>query len=197
MSTRSFIQHSMKKCSLNSKSIQGINPCAQETSVLTLLCLLTRLLPCYLGISHALRACYLFSRVRLFCDPMDCGPLGSSVHGILQARMLEWVAMSFSRGPSPTRDRTCISYTSCMADGFLTTKGSHPGSPPNTLSYLCTLVYTLPSAWNASFPLFSPKALNWERKIKMGSALLRELSKTELRRHGGYATYTHLSQEGI
>ena len=36
-----------------------------------------------------------FSRVRL-CNPMDCGPPGSSVHGILQAGILEWVAISFS-----------------------------------------------------------------------------------------------------
>ena len=34
------------------------------------------------------------------CDPMDCSPPGSSVHGILQARILEWVAISFSRGSS-------------------------------------------------------------------------------------------------
>ena len=33
------------------------------------------------------------------CDPMDCSPPGSSVHGILQARILEWVAISFSSGP--------------------------------------------------------------------------------------------------
>ena len=32
------------------------------------------------------------------CDPMDCSPPGSSIHGILQARILEWVAISFSRG---------------------------------------------------------------------------------------------------
>ena len=32
------------------------------------------------------------------CDPVDCGPSGSSIHGILQARILEWVAISFSRG---------------------------------------------------------------------------------------------------
>ena len=32
------------------------------------------------------------------CDPMDCSPPGSAVHGILQARILEWVAISFSRG---------------------------------------------------------------------------------------------------
>ena len=41
-----------------------------------------------------------------FCDPMDCSPLGSSVYGILQARILEWVAISFSRGSSQPRDRT-------------------------------------------------------------------------------------------
>ena len=34
------------------------------------------------------------------CDPMDCSPLGSSSTGILQARLLEWVAYTFSRGPS-------------------------------------------------------------------------------------------------
>ena len=38
------------------------------------------------------------------CDPMDCRPPGSSVHGILQARILEWVAVPFSRGSSQPRD---------------------------------------------------------------------------------------------
>ena len=38
------------------------------------------------------------------CDPMDCSLTGSSVHGILQARILEWVAMPFSRGSSQPRD---------------------------------------------------------------------------------------------
>ena len=36
----------------------------------------------------------------IFCDPMDSSPPGSSVHGILQARILEWVAIPFSRGSS-------------------------------------------------------------------------------------------------
>ena len=40
------------------------------------------------------------------CDPMDCSPLGSSVHGILQVRILEWVAMPSSRGSSWPRDGT-------------------------------------------------------------------------------------------
>ena len=40
------------------------------------------------------------------CDPLDCSPPGSSVHGILQARILEWVAMPSSRGSSQPRDGT-------------------------------------------------------------------------------------------
>ena len=44
------------------------------------------------------------SCVQLFRNPMDCSPPGSSVHGILQARILEWVAISFSRGSSQPRD---------------------------------------------------------------------------------------------
>ena len=46
------------------------------------------------------------------CDPMDC-----IVHGILQARILEWVAIPFSRGSSQARDRTQVS---CIAGGFFT-----------------------------------------------------------------------------
>ena len=42
------------------------------------------------------------------CDPVDCSPPGSSIHEILQARILEWVAISFSRGSSQPRDRTQV-----------------------------------------------------------------------------------------
>ena len=45
------------------------------------------------------------------CDPVDCSPQRSSVHGIFQARVLEWVAISFSRGSSQPRDRTQVSHT--------------------------------------------------------------------------------------
>ena len=44
------------------------------------------------------------------CDPMDYSPLGSSVHGIFQARVLEGVAISFSRGSSRPRDQTQVSH---------------------------------------------------------------------------------------
>ena len=44
------------------------------------------------------------------CNPMDCNPPGFSVHGILQARILEWVAIPFSRGSSQSRDWTRVSW---------------------------------------------------------------------------------------
>ena len=50
-------------------------------------------------------------------DPMDCSPPGSSVYGILQARILGWNAIPFSRGCSWLRDRTQVS---CIADRFFT-----------------------------------------------------------------------------
>ena len=53
-------------------------------------------------------ACYGCSVMSL-CNPMDCNLPGSPVHGILQARILEWVAIPFSRGSSWPMDQTCIS----------------------------------------------------------------------------------------
>ena len=47
----------------------------------------------------------------ILCDPMDCSPPGSSAHGILQARILEWAALPFSRGPSWPKDGTRVSCT--------------------------------------------------------------------------------------
>ena len=48
------------------------------------------------------------------CDPMDCSLPGSSVRGIFQARILEWIAIPYSRGSSQHRDQTCISCFSCI-----------------------------------------------------------------------------------
>ena len=59
------------------------------------------------------------------CDPMDCSPQGSFVHGISQARILEWVVIFSSNGSSWPRDRTCISYT---AGEFFTAEPA--GEPP-------------------------------------------------------------------
>ena len=58
------------------------------------------------------------------CNPRDCSPPSSSVHGIFQARILEWVTITYSRGSSQPRDQSRVS---CTAGGFLTTKP--PGKP--------------------------------------------------------------------
>ena len=58
------------------------------------------------------------------CNPMDCSPPGSSVHGVLQARILEWVAISFSRGSSRLRDQTQVLHCRQI---LLTSKP--PGKP--------------------------------------------------------------------
>ena len=51
------------------------------------------------------------------CDPTDCSPPGSSVHGVLQARILEWVDIFFSRASSRPRDQTQVS---CFAGRLFT-----------------------------------------------------------------------------
>ena len=65
------------------------------------------------------------SVVQTLCEPMDCISPGSSVHGILQARILEWVAISFSRGSYPPKNQTHVSHT---AGGFFTTEPAR--NPP-------------------------------------------------------------------
>ena len=59
-------------------------------------------------------ACTITQLHLTLCDPMDCSPPGSSVPGILQARILEEVAIPFSRGSSQPKDQTCVSCISCI-----------------------------------------------------------------------------------
>ena len=56
------------------------------------------------------------------CDPVDCSPPGSSVHEILQERILVWVAMPSSRASFWPRNWTYLSWDSCIAGGFFTTE---------------------------------------------------------------------------
>ena len=58
------------------------------------------------------------------CDPMHCSQPDSSVHGILQARILEWVAVPSCRGSSWPRDWTCVSYISCIGRQVLHTSAT-------------------------------------------------------------------------
>ena len=72
----------------------------------------------------------------ILCNPMDHSPPSSSVHRTFQARILQWVAISYSRGYSRPRDRTCISCVSCISRLILchcTTK-----EVPGNYSRLCS-----------------------------------------------------------
>ena len=71
----------------------------------------------------------LFQPCLTFCDPMDlvdCSPPGSSIHEIIQARILECFALPSSRGSSRPRDRTHVSYVSCVGRQVLTTSLMSP-----------------------------------------------------------------------
>ena len=81
------------------------------------------------------------------CDTMDCTLPGFSVHGILQARILEWVSMPYSRGPSRLRDQT---WVSCIAGRFFTTE------QPGKLVYLD---YKLRDLYHIGVGSFHPPAL--------------------------------------
>ena len=71
-----------------------------------------------------------FQSCPTLCNPMHCSPPGSSVHGILQARILVWVAISSSRGSSPPRDRT---WVSCVAGRLFI---AEPAGKPKKEKYL-------------------------------------------------------------
>ena len=68
------------------------------------------------------------------CDPTECSLLGSSIHGIFQARILKWVAMPSSRGPLWPRAWTHFPCISCTAHRFFTSE------PPGNLCKICVLV---------------------------------------------------------
>ena len=88
---------------------------------------------CILGWCGGLGMCSCFHCVRFFATPWNCSLPVSSVHGIVQARILEWGAISSSRGSSWSRDWTLVSYISCIGRqgllffSFLTTEP--PGKP--------------------------------------------------------------------
>ena len=79
------------------------------------------------------------------CDPVSCNPPGSSVHGILQARILKWVTMPSSRGSSCSRDGTCISYASCTGMRVLSTSAKcveNLRTPEMLIVWILTLYWT-------------------------------------------------------
>ena len=94
-------------------------------------------------------------------DPMDCSPSGSSVHGILHIRILEWVAVPSSRGSSWPRDQTC---SFCTAGEFFTA-----GPPGKPLSLLLPKLICYFSSLNI--------ARNFEKRLNLVSNQLKEESE--------------------
>ena len=101
------------------------------------------------------------------CDSIDCSLPGSSVHGVLQARILEWVAMPFFRGSSRARRQTCVSSVqfssvtqSCptLCDPM---NHSTPGLPVHhqLVEFTQTHVHWVSDAIKPSHPLSSPSPL--------------------------------------
>ena len=80
---------------------------------------------------HLIGSCIVpnyFSHVQFFATPTDCSPPGSTVHGILQGRILECIVISYSRGSSRPRNQTHISFVSCIG-GQVLYHQHHLGSP--------------------------------------------------------------------
>ena len=84
---------------------------------LVMVCNVYYWLRCVFAAARASKICIFLKEFSLshvqvvsLCDPMDCSPPGSSVHGILQARILEWVAIPFSKESSQPRDQTPVSF---------------------------------------------------------------------------------------
>ena len=73
--------------------------------------------------------CTCAQRCVTLCTPLGSRPPGCSVHGIRQARTLEWVAISSSRGSSQTKDGSCVSCISCTASGLFFSTAASSGKP--------------------------------------------------------------------
>ena len=67
-------------------------------------------------------ACSVFQQCLTLCNPMDCKPPGSSIHGIFQTRVLEWDAISSSRGPSCPRIEPVSPAPLALSGRFFTTE---------------------------------------------------------------------------
>ena len=112
------------------------------------------------------------------CDPMDCNLPGSSVHGILQARILEWVAISFSKGSSQPRDWT---WVSCLVGRRFNLWATR--EVPHASKVMLKILQT--STWTGNFQMFKldfAKAEELEIKLpkSVGSSKKQESSRKHI-----------------
>ena len=124
--------------------------------------------------NHALRFCFLpdkcvLSRVPFFHDPVDYSPPGFSVHGILLARILEWVAISFSREASQPRVKTCIPPSPALQMNSL---------PAEQLGYPLTVEYIFSDKVRMIYSMDREEGINYSKgkyiKESVANTLLLE-----------------------
>ena len=133
----------------------------------------TSVIRCPERVTDDLWVCILshLSRVQV-CDPMDCSPPGSSVHGILQARILEWVSMPYAKVSSQPRDQTYISCISCIGRQVLY-QFFPPGKP-----LTCDLCDTLPKMHKLNWIMRKYQTNpNWESFTKELAGTLQKQSR--------------------
>ena len=99
-------------------------------------------------------------------NPMDCNPPDSSIHGILQTRILEWVAVSFSKGSSWPRDLTCLFCDSCIAGRFFTAEP--PGKPVSLNTNNIIYETSRQSRFDAQYWMLGAGALGQPRGMVWG-----------------------------
>ena len=107
--------------------------------------------------SEKVWSCEVAQSCLTLCNPMDCSLPGSSVHGIFQARLLEWVAISFSSGSSQPKDQNWVSHT---ADRRFTVWATMYRSSANPWTVLCqaplSVEFSRQDYWSG-LPFPSPK----------------------------------------
>ena len=115
---------------------------------------------------------------------IDCSPPGSSVHGVIQATILDWIAISFSKGSSSLRDQTSVS---CIVGRFFTIEPPRLYRIQGRTSFVAQLVKNLPAnaedERNTGWSI--PEKIPWRRKCQ--SAPLFLLGKF----HGAWPTVVH------
>ena len=94
------------------------------------------------------------------CDPTDCSPPGSSVHGIFQSRILEWVALLSSREFSQPRVWTRVFCISCIGRRILYHE-NHLGSPNLNLSFSCSVVSDSVISWTGARQAPQSMGFSW------------------------------------
>jgi len=108
------------------------------------------------------------------CDPVDCSPPGSSVHGIFQARKLEWVAISYSRDLPDSGMEAASLLSPALAGGFLTTE-----APGSSLLFLLVNIWTtfsLGRDFLSNKPFPNPTGRSWIILVITASVLTFFLS---------------------